>query len=82
MGEVIEKVFPLLCFLLKLEIFLLYQREFVISFSRTEKQNLMKMLNLTLQQTMQPSAAFICNVNFLLNEFISTVKNTEKKDKK
>lgn len=42
----------------------------------------MKMLNLTLQQTMQPSTAFICNVNFLLNEFISTVKNTEKKDKK
>lgn len=34
----------------------------------------MKMLNLTLQQTMQLLAVLICNVNFLLNGFISTVK--------
>lgn len=36
----------------------------------------MKMLNLTLEQTMQILAVLICNVNFLLNEFIPTLKNT------
>lgn len=36
----------------------------------------MKMLNLTLEQTMQILAVLICNVNFWLNEFIPTLKNT------
>lgn len=41
----------------------------------------MKMLNLTLQQTMQFLAALICNVNFLVNGFISTVKKQQEKKK-
>lgn len=39
----------------------------------------MKMLNLTLQQTMQILTALICNVNFLVNGFISTVKKQQEK---
>jgi len=34
------------------------------------------MLNLILEQTMQILTALICNVNFLLNEFIPTLKTT------
>lgn len=40
----------------------------------------MKMLNLTLQQTMQILTALICNVNFLVNGFISTVKKQQEKN--